>query len=458
VNETDVHQVSEIISNPKQPPIFEDFIFDHHYSASQIFFWISLVLSAAIGLRGASRAMAITMEQLLKLNIKLPSWYSGRLWLMRLGYYKLNRPKTRAEDWVWIIDHSVQIGSEKCLVILGIQLSNLPVDRALKYEDVEPIEVIPVTKSNGDIVYEQLKSAIEKTGIPREIIADKGSDIKSGIDRFCQEHTACCYIYDIKHGLANMLKKELKDDLFWQNFIALCTETKQRLQQTDLAALAPPNQKSKARYMNVDVLINWGNKILMFLNKDDKEISKQFDVNKVKEKLGWVNECRVQIEEWGNIMNIISCSENFIRKNGIYRDMHLHLKDELDKFIVGTKEEDIKEKVINFVKAESLSAQLEERLLGSSEIIESLFGKQKHIEKQQSKSGFTGLLLSLAALVSETTKDIVQKAMETTKTKTVIEWSKKYIGKSVQAKRSNALGFAVKTEQKQSLLLEIATV
>jgi hypothetical protein len=173
----------------------------HHYTLSHIFYWISLVLFGAVGLRGASLAMEITMK-IFDLNIQTPSWYSGRLWLMRLGYFKLNRQKKIADDWIWIVDHSVQIGSEKCFVILGVRLSDLPIDRALRYEDVEPIELVPVTKSNGDIVYEQLKASAEKTGIPREIIADKGSDIKSGIERFCKEHKTC-YVYDIKHALAN---------------------------------------------------------------------------------------------------------------------------------------------------------------------------------------------------------------------------------------------------------------
>ena len=71
-----------------------------------------------------------------------PSWWSGRLWLLRLGYYKLMRPQARAGDWVWIVDHTLQLGVEKCLVILGIRLGDLcyvcPSSRlsGLKYPEV----------------------------------------------------------------------------------------------------------------------------------------------------------------------------------------------------------------------------------------------------------------------------------------------------------------------------------
>lgn len=346
-----------------------------------------------------------------------------------------------AEDWIWIIDHSVQAGVEKCLVILGIRLRDLPVNRALRYEDVEPIELIPVTKSNGEIVYEQLKTAKEKTGAPREIVADKGSDIKSGIERFCSENKETCYVHDIKHGLAILLEKKLANDTSWKDFTGLCRDTKRLVQQTDLASLAPPSQRSKARYMNIDVLVNWGDKILTFLDQGKEKINKQFDFEKVIEKLNWVNNYRTSIEKWTNLMNMISCAENFVRNNGLSNNTYLDLEDQINKLNIDDGNRVIKDGIINFIKTESDKAKSEERLLGSSEIIESLFGKQKNIENQQSKSGFTGLLLSLAAIVSTNTKDVIQQAMTSVKTTTVIKWYENNIGASVQAKRAGAFKF-----------------
>jgi hypothetical protein len=125
----------------------------------------------------------------LQLSMPSPSWYTGRLWILRLGYYKLTRPKEQGDDWVWIVDHTVQIGAEKCLVILGVRLSALPaMGECLSHKDVEPIALWPVKKSNGEVVYQQLEAGIEKTGIPREIVSDHGTDLKLGIDQFCQAH------------------------------------------------------------------------------------------------------------------------------------------------------------------------------------------------------------------------------------------------------------------------------
>ena len=71
--------------------------------------------------------------------------------------YKLTRNKQIANDWVWIIDHTVQLGSEKCLVIVGLRLATLPpIGSCLSHQDIEPIALLPVTQSNGQIVLQQL--------------------------------------------------------------------------------------------------------------------------------------------------------------------------------------------------------------------------------------------------------------------------------------------------------------
>ena len=40
----------------------------------------------------------------------IPHPTAGRLWLLRLGYYKLHTPLEQADDWIWLADHAVEIG------------------------------------------------------------------------------------------------------------------------------------------------------------------------------------------------------------------------------------------------------------------------------------------------------------------------------------------------------------
>jgi hypothetical protein len=449
---------------------FQRIPFHHTYSVGQISLFISLVLSAASSFRCASHALKLFMTYLLpclSLPVSCPSWSCGRLWLLRLGYYKLNRPKERGDDWVWIVDHSVQLGPEKCLVILGIRLSRLPhPGRSLRHEDMEPIEVIPVKKSTGDIVYQQLEEAIARTGVPRQIVSDEGSDLKKGIRKFCQEHVQTIFTYDIKHKTASVLKHELEDDAEWKRFVRLALETKQQVQQTSLSFLAPRNQRSKARYMNVDILINWGQDILHFLatyprrpdeeRERDSDSGKEDEWSQIMKKVGWIQDFRGQLKEWGDVLKIVETTAHFVRTEGLYRGAYRALAKRLSGTGDTLRTKKVRSILLSFVAEESFKAKPGERLVGSSEVLESVFGKLKYVEGDQVKSGFTGLVLSIPAMVSKTTAEVIHQAMETVPTKKVLEWCHKHIGKSLQAKRREAFKRYGKTEQKWDQLADAA--
>jgi hypothetical protein len=394
-----------------------------------------LVLKSCASLRGAERTLSL-MSTFFKKEGKAPSWYSGRFWILRLGYYKLTRQKEKADDWIWIVDHTVQWGKEKCLLILGIRQSRLPESETnLSHEDVEPLALFPVSQSNGDVVYKQLKSTIKQTGIPKQIISDHGSDVKSGIEQFCKAFPCTTFVYDITHKAATLLKRELDADERWKCFIANAASTRKKVQQTTLAAIAPPNQRSKARYMNVDTLIKWGTDKLHFM--DGPESTECLDCTKdyLDEKLGWLKEFRNDLYRWKDVVTVVKEAEMFVKFQGLYRESH-HDLNVIPTFTARTIQgKRIRSELLMFVKQESQKAGKNDRLLGSSEVIESVFGKMKRLEQDQAKSGFTVFILGLAAMVAETTREVVQKALETVKTSAVNEWFRKNIGKSVQARR-----------------------
>ncbi len=368
---------------------------------------------------------------------------------MRIGYYKLFREKETSDDWIWIIDHTIQIGNEKCLIILGIRQSALPsAELYLNHEDIEPIALLPVKKSNGQIVYEQLEEAVEKTGVPRQILSDHGTDIKSGIEKFCQAHKQTCFTYDIKHKGASVLKRELKNDQSWNKFIQHASKTSKKVQQTPLAHLAPPNQRSKARYLNVDTLVHWGQNTLAYLDSLQVEGNSEYDLKQIHEKLGWLNEYREHLAQWQELIDVVKSVEDYIKFAGIYLDCHIDLSEQLDMNLTTHRANKLRNELVCFVEQLSLDARDGERLLGSSEIIESVIGKLKSLEQDQSRSGFTGMLLSLPAMLSKTTQDVIQKALESVPTKKVFRWVKENIGQSVQSKKKEVLSIVKKSEQK----------
>ena len=168
---------------------------------------------------------------------------------------------------------------------------------------------------------------------------------------------------------------------------------------------------------------------------------------KLKAKLGWLRQFRDHLKEWEALLDAAITTECFVRENGLWEGAEVALSRCLDHGIASPKVLQLREQLLAFVKSESSKAKPEEQLLGSSEIIESVLGKLKRLEQNQAKSGFTGLVLSVAALVSETTQEVVQKAMETVPTKKVLEWTREHLGQSVQAKRKIAFSNTKNSEQ-----------
>jgi hypothetical protein len=371
-------------------------------------------------------------------DFPVPHFTTVRWWLLRLGYHKLHRPKEQASDWVWIIDHSNQIGQEKCLVILGVRVSQLPPPGEkypLSLAQMEPIELEPVTISDKEVVYRQLEANAAKTGVPRAIINDHGGDLAGGIGLFCEEHPETIEIYDISHKAACLLKARLERDEPWKAFAAKAGQTKCNIQQTEWAFLVPPNQRSKARYMNLEPLIGWGMKTLAILDNPGVDVLRYGSTERLEEKLGWLRQFREQLKTWSEFEHTIDVSVDFVRTQGLYRGAAKDLRKRLRKLRVGQSARRLGDDLTNFVAAQARPLRRGERLPGSSEVIESCFGKFKSLERDQAKGGFTSLLLALAACVAERTQDVVHDALQTTRTRDVIEWIKDKLGTTVGSKR-----------------------
>jgi hypothetical protein len=409
---------------------------------------VSLVLSAATSLRGAGRALGV-IQECAGLVPWSPSWASTRLWLLRLGYYKLTRVKEEGSDWVWIVDHVVQAGQEKCLLIVGIRLSAVPaVGEYLTHADVEPIAVYPVTQSNGEIVYQQLEEARKQTGVPREILSDQGSDLHKGIRQFCQAHSETSFIYDIKHKVAAVLKRELGADPTWQEFSRLAGQTSQRVQQTAFAALAPPRQRRKARYMNAGELVDWGVRMLRYLDEDGGR-HQEWDPQRVDQAVGWVRQYRHEVEQWRQLVEIGTLVAQWVKTRGLSSSSAQQLPQQLAGIGTLSRTQQLGAELVDFVAAEAAKAKDGERLVGSSEVIESIFGKWKRVEGEQARSGLTGLVLLLGALVSPTNAEVIKQALTTVPTKTVLTWCREKLGKTVQATRRALFAPLRQVERKQ---------
>lgn len=382
------------------------------------------------------------------LDVAVASYYSVRLWLMRLGLHQLNRPKTQADDWMWIVDHTMQLGERKCLIIVAIRQSAWdPDNRVLSHEDVELIELAPVTESNGKVVCRQLKAAVAKTGVPRAIVSDAGSDLHAGIERFQQSHPTTAWLYDIKHKTACLLKHALDGDAAWHAFTEKAHRLKQQAALTALAGLAPPQQRSKARWMNVDVLVDWAQESLLLLERPKAIRAAGLSRGQVEAKLGWLRKFVPHVRRWGEMLSVVGTVEHYVRHEGIHPQAAEELAAALPKPTTPAAWR-LRKDLLEFVRIQSQQAKEGERLLGSSEVLESIIGKFKHLAGERGQHGLTGMVLAIGALVGKLAVQTVQAAMTEITTGEVWNWCRSHLGSTVQSIRQR-IRLALHPEQNQ---------
>ena len=169
-----------------------------------------------------------------------------RLWLLRVGLFLLRRPLPRCLDWVFLVDLTIQLGTHKCLVILGVPLSQLRrTGYSPDHHDVHVLSLHVLTRCNGTIVSGHLSTVSKRVGVPVQIVSDHGSDVLAGIRLFRQKNRHVVETYDITHGLAILLKNQLEPDPCWTSFVKACQSTRQQLQQAVGSFLQPPAWRSK---------------------------------------------------------------------------------------------------------------------------------------------------------------------------------------------------------------------
>jgi hypothetical protein len=408
----------------------------HQFPLEQIQFVIEkLVLAARTGLRGAARVCGIVAE-FFRIEWETPHHTTARTWLLRIGLYQLMRPKERADDWVWIVDHTVQIGQEKCLIVLGIRLSQLPrPGECLRLEHLTLLALLPVTHSDQHVVYEQLQQTVATTGVPRAILGDHGSDLQAGVRRFCLEHPDTSNLYDVAHKAATLLKSRLERDELWAQFRTRAAQTKFQTQQTEWAFLVPPAQRSKARYMNLEPLLNWAARTLRVLDEQPAATLRHGTPERLEEKFGWLREFRASLTEWCQWQTLTSSTIDEVRRHGYASDTAARVTRRLSDKTSTPSGVALRDELIAFVTAESTAARADERLPGSSEILESALGQLKSLEGDHQKGGFTGLLLSLGALVGRLDATTIGTALRTTPCKLVPEWLAKHFRQTLNSKR-----------------------
>jgi hypothetical protein len=362
----------------------------------------------------------------MELQLKAPTHTTILNWLHKIGYYQLIRPKQKADDWIIILDESIQVGKDKVLMMFGIQEKNIDFSRPLGFHDLVPLRELVNTSWSGEEIKKVLSGLKEELGGIKYAVCDGGNNIKKGL-----KLVGITHVYDITHKIAWILSKQLKKNEIYIYLTNKMIEMRVKYLQTEIAYLIPPKQRGKSRYLNINEISKWCEKMIRYY-ESNKHIKKE-----ICDKISWIYEYKDFILELAEINELICKLEKILKNYGFS-------KESLDKcysLLKYTKSKIIEEikKQIN-IYFDDLKSKIEEnkKLLITSDIIESSFGKYKNYISQNPIAGITNLILSISAFTCSLNEQDIKIALENTGIKDVKEWTKKNIGKTLFQKRREA--------------------
>lgn len=354
---------------------------------------------------------------------------------MRFACNQLEAPLDKAQGWSILGDATISIGKHKTLVIVGAKIKNL-IDSGcltLKFSDLTILSLYTSSTINSAVVAENGEKALERIGGSADsFTTDQGGEMRKGGRFLLSTHPEMKHIHDIAHKMALLVKKGLKNDPQWASYLTHELKTRRKIQQTELAAIKPPNMQIKARYMNVDIHVKW-------YIKTDRMIAagrlKEIGVSKTRfyKYFGWFKEYKEFMTKWSQIFLIVDSINNYVRKKGLSETTYDNL------LILLSKANDANDEQVKTFMKEALASVYEEvkklelgqTVLGSTEIVESYFGVYKMVGIT-SGQGVNSHALAMGNLIGKcpSSQEIVQ-AMETCSIKKALDLVKRTIGDGI---------------------------
>ena len=230
---------------------------------------VLILMQGIVPFRSVPRVLKI-FQPWLQYPIKIPHFTSVIHWTLRAGVALITQVAPIAEPWVALIDCSIDIGTRKALVVLRVPVRALhKKGSALGLEDCECVGLEISPTWNGPRVHEALERICSTAGIPTAILKDGGSDLKKGVELFCQQHPGnpIQILEDVGHSAANLLKARFGKTRSFAAFLAIVSRGASRIRQTDLAWLLPPKIRTKGRFQGITELANWARRVVELLSK-----------------------------------------------------------------------------------------------------------------------------------------------------------------------------------------------
>ena len=237
-----------------------------------VYLALQLFLVARIGFRAVSRVLSLLAVALGIKKAPCPQTIIN--WVMRLSIVRIESarllqglPLSQApftNGLIWMIDISIGLGSGQDFGRLGPRCPSPSAHSRLPpaWSRSTVLGCRWPRPGRATRLPTLLKRLIALMGRPAAYLKDGGSELHKAVDLLEEQGLASPCIDDISHAVASMLKRATKITRASQTFVSACGRVSGKLKHTILACLAPPNVRTKARFMNVHRLFTWADRVL----------------------------------------------------------------------------------------------------------------------------------------------------------------------------------------------------
>ena len=369
----------------------------------------------------------------------IPHFTSTINWTLRTGLGLLKQVRPIEQPWVAIIDHSIDIGTKKALVVLRVAVDTVSTKkRAICLEDCECIGLSIAEKVNGASIARELNAIFDRAGAPVAVLKDCDRTLNKGVRLWCEgQDKAVPTIDDVGHVMASALKAEFEQTVEFKDFTSRANEGAKKLRQTNLAFLIPPRLRSKGRFQSIGKLADWGKKILAVLDGENKR-----DVDslgKLHAAFPNFDQSKQFIQHFASTTQLISRVMGRLKNKGLDQKSFDHCYELAEQL---PKCSETKQRLSSWLQ-QHLAIQekiTSGSLLVSSDIIESLFGSFKHVMERSPQADMNRTALLLPALCGSHDDKTIARALHMANHRDLQKWESDNIPYTMRKRRQEFMG------------------
>jgi hypothetical protein len=396
-----------------------------------------LVINAVVSYRSVPRIFSLFQGKIALASQWVPHFTSVINWTLRLGLGILQQIKPIDQPWLAIMDHSIDIGTKKALVVLRVPMDAL-VKRgaAIQLEDCECIGLTISEKVNGENVAEDLAHIFSRSGRPTAIIKDRDYTLQKGVRLYSEKQMVTIpVIEDIGHVMANALRDQYEETSAYKKFTSLITQASNRWRQTDLAFLIPPKLRSKGRFQSVSTLGKWGEKMLKVIAFKGRA-KKGSELARIRSVLPNFSRLKPFIKGFANTTAGVAKVMEILKNKGLDQQSYDQCSQLAKEFPQQSK---VKIRLLTWLQHHiEIQKELTNLpLLVSSDIIESLFGRFKQVIERSPQADMNRTTLLIPALCGRLDQARITEALSQARHQDLLAWEKQAIPYTVRKKRQS---------------------